>query len=111
MQKWRHDLGRPALYSYAETLAQSGQCLEEFVFQAAGTGSFKGSDCKSWAFKWQSKGRGTHEWISGVIPCEKLEVQYDAGSSKDYVCVDDSGVARAGSDRFGQTWAYTKKEL
>lgn len=110
MQTWRHDLGRPALNKYKDSRVQSGKCLQEFEFKSGGKGSFKGSDCKSWTFQWQSKGRGSHEWITGVIPCERLEVKYDAGSSE-FVCVDDAGVTRAGADRFGQAWAYTKKEI
>jgi hypothetical protein len=111
LQKWRHDLGRPALYTYAESSTQSGKCLAKFTFSSNGSGSFTNSNCKDWPFQWVSKGQGSHEWITGVKDCEKLELRYAAGGNNDLVCVDKAGIARTGSDRFGQPLAYTKTEI
>lgn len=111
LQEWRHDLGRPALYSYSETAALGKKCHSEFIFTSNNRGSFKGSNCKSWDFQWSAKGASDHEWISGVIACEKLELKYDVGGSTEFICVDTTGVVRAGSDKFGQHHAYTKKEI
>lgn len=111
LQSWRHDLGRPALYSYSETAALAKQCHANYIFESNGVGSFTGPDCQKWDFQWQSKGPSTHEWISGVLPCEKFELSYSGGGYKDSVCLDDAGVMRGGSDKFGQPLAYTKKEI
>jgi hypothetical protein len=111
LQSWRHDLGRPALYSYSETAALAKQCHAKYIFDGNGAGSFTGADCQEWNFQWQSKGPSKHEWISGVLPCEKFELSYSGGGYKDSVCLDDAGVMRGGSDKFGQPLAYTKKEI
>lgn len=111
LQSWRHDLGRPALYSYADTASLSGQCHAQYVFDDNGSGSFTGPDCKKWDFQWLASGVSTHEWISGVISCEKVELSYNGGSYKDSACVDPSGILRGGSDKFGQPLAYTKNEI